>query len=437
MEVKKGYKQTEVGVIPEDWRATSIGKLLEFKNGLNKAKSFFDKGTPIVNYMDVFENPGLSMSDITGKVTVNGDEKRNYQVKQGDVFFTRTSETVEEIGMTSVMLEEIQNAVFSGFVLRGRPKNDILGLHYKKYCFRSEIVRKQITSTSSYTTRALTNGRLLSKVFLPLPPTLEEQTDIATALSDADALIQSLEKLIAKKRAIKQGAMQELLTGKKRLPRFGRKIEKFNQTELGVIPEDWRACRFKDVLTGFSSGMTPYRGRLEYYKGDILWITSGELNYNVITNTEEKITKEAVIKTNLKILPKGTFLMAITGLEAEGTRGSCGIVGVEATTNQSCMALFPIKGEITTEYLYHFYVHYGNELALKYCQGTKQQSYTGRIAKILPINLPPTLTEQTSIATILSDMDAEIATLQNKLTKYKQIKQGMMQNLLTGRIRLI
>jgi type I restriction enzyme S subunit len=101
------------------------------------------------------------------------------------------------------------------------------------------------------------------------------------------------------------------------------------------------------------------------------------------------------------------------------------------------MALFPIKNEITLEYLYHFYVLYGNELAFKYCQGTKQQSYTGRIAKVLPINLPPTITEQTRIASILSDMDAEIAAMENKLAKYKQIKQGMMQTLLTGRIRLV
>ena len=95
MEVKKGYKQTEVGVIPEDWVIIPIGKLLEFKNGLNKAKDFFGKGTPIVNYMDVLENPGITIADINGKVTVNGDEKRAYQVKQGDVFFTRTSETVD------------------------------------------------------------------------------------------------------------------------------------------------------------------------------------------------------------------------------------------------------------------------------------------------------------------------------------------------------
>ncbi|MFL0122655.1 restriction endonuclease subunit S [Tenacibaculum maritimum] len=199
----------------------------------------------------------------------------------------------------------------------------------------------------------------------------------------------------------------------------------------GLVPTDWITCQFQEVLTGFSSGMTPYRAIPEYYKGNIPWITSGELNYNVITDTIEKITQEAVVKTNLKILPKGTFLMAITGLEAAGTRGSCAITGVEATTNQSCMALFPKEGKIETNYLYHFYVMYGNDLAFKFCQGSKQQSYTGRIVKILPINLPPTLKEQKAIATALSDVDNLITSLENLIAKKQAIKQGAMQQLLT------
>ena len=206
---------------------------------------------------------------------------------------------------------------------------------------------------------------------------------------------------------------------------------KTKPSPLGLIPSDWISGFFEDVLTGFSSGMTPYRGNPEYYKGRIPWITSGELNYNIINDTIEKITQEAVIKTNLKLLPVGTFLMAITGLEAAGTRGSCGITGVLATTNQSCMALYPINGKILTEYLYHFYVRYGNEFAFKYCQGTKQQSYTGKIARILPIILPPTLEEQKEIATALSDVDDLINNLEKLIAKKKNIKQGAMQQLLT------
>jgi type I restriction enzyme S subunit len=209
----------------------------------------------------------------------------------------------------------------------------------------------------------------------------------------------------------------------------------YKMSEVGVIPEDWEVRTFVEVMTGFSSGATPYRGRPEYYKGDIRWITSGELNYNIITDTIEKITENAVRNTNLKIHPKGTFLMAITGLEAEGTRGSCGIVGAEATTNQSCMALFPTK-DLLTEYLFHYYVNYGNSLALEYCQGTKQQSYTAKIVKILPIIVPPTIEEQQAIASALSDVDALITALGQLIAKKRNIKQGAMQQLLTGKKRL-
>lgn len=205
--------------------------------------------------------------------------------------------------------------------------------------------------------------------------------------------------------------------------------KKYKQTELGIIPNDWQIKEFQDVMTGFFSGATPYRGHPEYYKGVIKWITSGELKYNIITDTIEKITEQAVKNTNLKILPKGTFLFAITGLEAEGTRGSCGVTGEEATTNQSCMALFP-KETLDSNYLYHFYVWQGKMLALKYCQGTKQQSYTAKIARSLPIIIPPTKSEQTAIATALSDVDALIENLEELIVKKRNIKQGVMQELL-------
>lgn len=204
----------------------------------------------------------------------------------------------------------------------------------------------------------------------------------------------------------------------------------YKQSELGIIPQDWNIKEFADVMDGFSSGQTPYRAITEFYKGDIPWITSGELNYNLITDTIEKITKEGAREANLKMIPRGTFLMAITGLEAAGTRGSCAITGIEATTNQSCMALYPKKGLLITPYLYHYYVRYGNELAFKYCQGTKQQSYTGGIAKKLPILVPPTTEEQTAIAAALSDIDALIHSLKNLIAKKKLIKQGAMQKLL-------
>jgi type I restriction enzyme S subunit len=264
------------------------------------------------------------------------------------------------------------------------------------------------------------NLTIIKSILVPLPEQAEQRA-IAAALSDVDALIAALDRLIAKKRDIKQATMQELLTGKRRLPHFNGK---------------WKNCLLGEVIEDCTSGATPHRSHPDYYKGKVKWITSGELNYNRIFDTIEHISEEAAQKTNLKMHPVGTFLMAITGLEAAGTRGACGIVGSPATTNQSCMAIYPTS-ELKTEYLFHYYVFSGNALALRYCQGTKQQSYTAKLVRLLPIELPPTVEEQVAIATVLNDMDAEIVALKSRRGKIRDLKQGMMQELLTGRIRLV
>jgi len=210
----------------------------------------------------------------------------------------------------------------------------------------------------------------------------------------------------------------------------------YEQTEVGVIPEDWLAKTFDDVVTGFSSGSTPSRTRPEFFKGDIVWITGGELDYQPITQSAEKLTQEAVQKSNLRIYPANTFVMGITGLEAEKTRGSCAITGVEATMSQQCMALLP-KPEFSVRYLFHYYVAFGKKLALEYCQGTKQQSYSSRIVKILPITVPPTVEEQETISQALSDIDRLIAALEKAIAKKRAIKTATVQQLLTGKKRLL
>ena len=210
---------------------------------------------------------------------------------------------------------------------------------------------------------------------------------------------------------------------------------KYKKSEYGLIPVDWKEGTFADFLEGFSAGDTPYRGITSNFKGKIKWISSGELNYNRINDTIEHISEEAFTKTSLKIHPEGTFLMAITGLEAAGTRGRCAFVGNPAATNQSCMAIYPTD-KMINEYLYYFYRKYSEILANKYCQGTKQKSYTSNIVKLLPIVCPPSIKEQASIATALSDVDSLISALTKKIEKKKAIKQGLMQQLLTGKKRL-
>jgi len=165
----------------------SVGELFEFKNGLNKGKEFFGKGSPIVNFTDVFNNRWMTKETLKGLVEVTDKEKELYGAKKNDVFFTRTSETQEEIGMTSVLLDDIEGCVFSGFVLRARPKTDLLLPKFCSYYFSSYSMRKDIVRYSTFTTRALTSGSKLSKLMFPLPP-LAEQERIVAILDRFDKL---------------------------------------------------------------------------------------------------------------------------------------------------------------------------------------------------------------------------------------------------------
>ena len=438
---KQKYKQTEIGEIPEDWDTCILSECIErLEAGIsvNSVKEDIQLGhhTKSILKTSAVKNGKFFPSECKG-ITPADIHRAKLNPLANTIIFSRmnTPELVGECGYI--------NKDYSELYLPDRlwmsifKKESKVNVPWLSYLLSYTTINKKIKESATGTSNSMKNiskNSLLSIVF-PYPDP-KEQTAIATVLSDTDELITSLDKLITKKKAIKQGAMQELLTGKKRLPGF-EKQKGFKQAELGEIPDDWEIKTFSDVIEGFSSGQTPYRAIKEYYSGQIPWITSGELNYNMITDTIEKITKEAVRKTNLKILPIGTFIFAITGLEAEGTRGSCAITGIEATTNQSCMALYPKKGQLITKYLFYYYVQNGDRLALEYCQGTKQQSYTARIAKKLPITFPINLEEQTAIATILSDMDSELESLEKKRDKYLMIKQGMMQQLLTGKIRLI
>lgn len=389
MEIAEKYKQTEVGLIPQDWEVVSLGEVFEFKNGLNKEKQFFGKGTPIVNYMDVFKNNGLKSGDLSGRVTLSPQEIKNFDVRKGDVFFTRTSETVEEIGISAVMLEDVKNTVFSGFVLRARPTNDKLDLEFKKYCFSTKEVRKEITSKSSYTTRALTNGRLLSAVKLAIPPTKAEQSAIATALSDADALINSLEKLIAKKRNIKQGAMQKLLQ-----PKEGWEVKKLGEVaEIKKGQLITESTRINGSIPVIAGGKTP-----SYYH-----------------NKPNRYGKTITISAS------GASAGYVSFHDYPIFASDCSTI--EENENYSI------------EFLFYLLQLIQDKIYKMQTGGAQPHIHPSDLNPIV-ISIP-TKEKQTRIATILSDMDAEIAALETKLEKYRKVKLGMMQNLLTGKIRLI
>nr|MCR5212977.1 restriction endonuclease subunit S [Eubacterium sp.] len=173
------------------WEQRKVGDYYDFKNGLNKGKEFFGSGTPIVNFTDVFHNRGIMCQNLNGRVTLEHSEIKNFEVKKGDIFFTRTSETIEEIGYPSVMLDEPQNTVFSGFVLRGRCvlSEDPLDDLFKKYVFFTDVFRSEMLKKSSMTTRALTSGTAIKGMEFLHPSSKDEQHKIGEFITNLDNLI--------------------------------------------------------------------------------------------------------------------------------------------------------------------------------------------------------------------------------------------------------
>ena len=222
--------------IIEPWSIKTIGEMFKFKNGLNKGKDSFGFGTPIINYTDVYKHRGLTRDMVKGLVNLDANEIRRYQVKKGDVFFTRTSETPEEVGFASVLLEDIDDCSFSGFVLRGRPITDDLELDYCKECFSVHAVRDYIVKTCTYTTRALTNGTLLSKIPITIPPK-EEQKAIASYFTNLDALIQSTEKKIEALKQVKVASLQSM---------FPQEGETIPRVRFKGCKGEWEIIKFSD-----------------------------------------------------------------------------------------------------------------------------------------------------------------------------------------------
>ena len=399
-----GYKQTNLGPLPNTWEAVLLRDLFVFKNGLNKSKRFFGSGTPIVNYMDVFEHQGLRPGDLSGRVSLTPEEIRNFDVQRGDVFFTRTSETVEEIGVASVMLYVPHDTVFSGFVLRARPRDGRLNDHYKQYCFAHRDVRSQIISNATYTTRALTNGRTLSTVWIAVPP-IPEQRAIAEALSDIDGLLNALDALIAKKQAIKQATMQQLLTGKTHLPGFSGAWNEKPLVDLAFI----------------TMGQSP--SSLFYnLRGKGLPLIQGNADIQNRHTIERVWTTQANKRCNL-----GDLILTV-----RAPVGAVAVASKKACIGRGVCSLIPLED---SGFLFHALVYSENRWQMLEQGSTFTAANSEQVGQFR-LSVPDDENEQRAISSVLSDMDAEIAALEQRRDKTYAIKQGMMQQLLTGRVRL-
>jgi type I restriction enzyme S subunit len=262
---------------------------------------------------------------------------------------------------------------------------------------------------------------LLNKVFsrcrISVPNSVKEQKAIAEALSDVDALIDSLEALLIKKRNIKTGVMQELLTGHTRLPGFSG---------------EWQTLKIGS-FTICTAGGTPSTVVAEYWGGPIRWMSSGELNLKRVHEVDGRITETGLHNSSTTMVPAKCVLI---GLAGQGkTRGTTAINFIELCTNQSIAAIFPSKSHVS-EFLYYLLDTKYEELRGLSDGGGGRGGLNLSIINAIEVTLP-SVSEQKAIAEVLSDIDAEIEALEKRLTKTRDLKQGMAQELLTGRTRLL
>jgi type I restriction enzyme S subunit len=288
--------------------------------------------------------------------------------------------------------------------------------NYLAWFMKFDYFQNQLNINSSGSTAKGIQRSKLSKIKIYLPRIQDEQKAIATALSDVDNLITSLEQLIEKKKAIKQGTMQELLTGRRRLKGFGDG-KGYKQTELGMIPEDWEVVSIKELFTVTAGG---------------------DVNRNLFSNLKD-YTHQFPIFSN-SISEKGLYGFSseyqneadsIT-VSARGTIGKAFYRSLRFTAIGRLLVLHP-KVEIDCYYM----TEYINAMVLFTSEVTGVPQLTAPKIAEIQIIIPSVFDEQNAIAKVLVAIDTEIENLETKVDKYKQIKQGMMQNLLTGRIRLV
>ncbi len=209
-----------IGQIPKEWNVVALRYLGQCQNGISKGAEFFGSGYPFVNYSDVYKNTELP-KNVDGLVQSTAEERERYSVKRGDIFFTRTSETIEEIGFTSVCTKDIENATFAGFLIRVRPIDDSLNPDYAKYYFRSDIHRRYFVKEMIIVIRASLGQELLKKLPVLLP-SKDEQQEIADYLdskcASIDTLISKKQQFIDELTAYKKSLIYEYVTGKKEVP---------------------------------------------------------------------------------------------------------------------------------------------------------------------------------------------------------------------------
>ena len=418
---KAKFVQTEIGLIPDDWEVRALGEICDVRDGTHDSPIYYDFGYPFITSKNLI-NGMIDFNDIQ-YISKNDYDKINERSKvdKNDILFSM----IGTIGKSVLVLQEPNFAIKNVALFKNINKCNQV---YLKQYLDSDICYSRMNEDAKGSTQTFIPLGYFRTFLVPFPP-LPEQQRIAKALSDVDALISTTEKLIQKKKNIKQGTMQNLLTGKKRLPGFA-KSTRTKMTELGEIPEDWEVKSLGEVATIIGGG-TPSTTVAEYWNGNIEWFTPTEItdSQKYVSNSLRTITVSGLHNSSAKLLPTGTIL-----LTTRATIGIAAITKKEVCTNQGFQSLV-VRNNCDNEFLYYVIPLLKEEM-LSRASGSTFAEISSKKLSTIQFSFPPK-EEQTAIANVLSSMDKEIETLNTKLEKYRNLKTAMMQQLLTGKIRLV
>ena len=417
-----GYQDTEIGLIPNDWHVSPLKEVAKFRTGpfgtLLKAEEYYSTdGVPLVSVQDIGDgvlNFGTHTPLVPRSVTRRLPE---YVLRAGDIVFGRKG-NIER----SALVSKAQDGCFLGSdAIRGR-LNEACYPPFVVYQLQMKRVQAKLLQQSIGTTMPSLNQSILNGLLIAVPP-LPEQRAIAEALSDVDALIDSLDKLIAKKRDIKQGAMQELLSRKKRLPGFTRV---------------WQVVRLGNI--GQTYGGLSGKTKADFGHGNSHYVTFLNVLNNVVIDADQFDRVQVGPLEKQNEVGRGDLFFNGSSETPEEV-GMCGVLLDEVSNvflNSFCFG-FRVNDESQVNGLYlsyYFRSREGRQLLYALAQGATRHnlSKTAFMDTQFPL---PDRNEQNAIAQVLSDMDAEIAGLERRREKTIALKQGMMQELLTGRTRLV
>lgn len=418
-----------------DWKKVALEEITQLKVSNVDKKIYPDKKlVKLCNYMDVYRNRYITSKIPYSIGSANTSEINAFGLEKGDIIITKDSETPEDIGVASVVTESIENLVCGYHLAILKPNSIEISSEFLMHLLHLPKVQQQFYRVASGSTRyGLTKG-VIESLKLEIPKEKPQQTKIAQILTTIDNVIEKTEAAIAKYEAIKQGMMHDLFTrgigadGQLR-PSYADAPELYKESGLGWIPKEWEVSSIYE-FSELKSGGTPSRKVSEYWGGTINWVKTGEINYSRIERTEERITNKGVENSAATIFPKGTLLMAIYG---EGkTRGRVAILGVPAATNQACLGFMIDEEKVDLDFLYYsLWAEYQNlrEISNEGSQKNLSKDLVGNF-----VIKYPKLIEQKEISKKIKSIDNKIKKEFLILSKQTQLKQGLMQDLLTGKV---